>query len=616
MEFANILAEITFLRTYAKIKEDGTKETWEETIGRVCNMHIKKFPLYKAPIERAFEQVKLGRVVPSMRSLQFAGPAIERDNCRLYNCSYLPIDCLAAFGEYIYLLMNGTGVGYSVQLTHVNKLPPIIQGSSKKVFTVPDTREGWADSVKALINNPNIRFDYTQVRPEGAPLSTGGTASGPEPLREAHESIREILLGAARRKLKPIEVMDIVDLCASFVVVGGARRAASICLFDPDDTEMLKAKSGEWYTTHPWRAYSNNSAVLNPDTCTYEQFDNIMNACFEGGYGEPGMVMLRDSESYAINPCAEIYLKNNSFCNLTEVNMNAVQNKEEFKEALHAATLIGTLQATYTDFTYLRDVWKRNTEEQALLGISFTGLGEHWDKFTELVKEDVTEMVKQVNEVWADCLGINPAKRIGCVKPSGTTSVVLGTTSGIHAAHAKTFLRRVRINKTNPLAKYLVKHVGMNDFILQDNFDKTNIVVSVPMRTEEGAIIRREESALDLLERAKWVHDNWIKPTHREGGNTHNVSLTVSYKKSEENQVKGWMWYNRTSYTGISLLPMDDNKYPLAPFEEIDEETYQNLSKEFSALVGHLDLKSVVWQESDDERKQTVACSGGSCELT
>ena len=526
------------------------------------------------------------------------------------NCSFTTVESFRDFAEVFYVLMCGTGVGYSVQSRHIQYLPSVSKGFNQK-FVVPDSKEGWSDSVLHLLNNPEITFDYSKIRAAGVPLSTGGTASGPEALQLLHRRMRKTLKAAQGRKLKPIEVHDMLCQIADGVVVGGVRRAALICLFDWWDDGMRNCKQGAWWEHAPWRGRANNSAVVHRTEWTVgKAFDEILDSCFASGSGEPGIYLTNDND-WGTNPCCEIALKSKQLCNLTEVNLAACQNDLQLvAEAVKAATFLGTLQATYTDFNYVSGNWSYNCQDEALLGVSLTGQAQAWPLISNPgTLRHLATTARHLNEGLARQLDLNPASRVTCVKPSGTASAFLGTTSGIHAAHGEHYIRRVRVDKSSPLFGYLADNLD-GKFWEVDAFNPDNYVVSIPV-SMEGAILREKESAVELLERMKHVKKGWIDPGHVKGANTHNVSLTVNYKEDEKKAVKEWMWENRDVYNGISLLPYDDSSYVQMPFEEISKERYQELSKQFPVLsLGSVDYSSTV-----DERQGELACAGGSCEL-
>eukprot|EP00770_Monocercomonoides_exilis_P012999 MONOS_12943.1-p1 / transcript=MONOS_12943.1 / gene=MONOS_12943 / organism=Monocercomonoides_exilis_PA203 / gene_product=ribonucleoside-triphosphate reductase [EC:1.17.4.2] / transcript_product=ribonucleoside-triphosphate reductase [EC:1.17.4.2] / location=Mono_scaffold00757:2809-5193(-) / protein_length=795 / sequence_SO=supercontig / SO=protein_coding / is_pseudo=false len=454
------MSEIVFYRTYAQSLPSRRKETYAETVQRVENMHIEQFPNLATKIHNVMNFVRERKVVPSMRSMQFAGRPLVVSNARMYNCSFTHIESFRDFADILYLLCCGCGCGYSVQKRHVAKLPVINEGKDE-FYQISDSKEGWAESIVKLLENPKIRFDYSLIRPKGSPLSAGGTASGPETLELLHESVRSIISKAVGRQMKPLEIHDILCYLGDLIISGGSRRSALLSLFDVDDEEMMDCKAGwEWFNKHPQRARANNSAVLLRSSPTFlADLQKCVKKCFENGTGEPGIFLTNDLD-YGTNPCAEISLKSKQMCNLSEVNVAACRSKEDFLAAVEAATAIGTLQAAYTNFDFLQPEWKKNCEEEALLGVSLTGLAQNWALVSSdggALLEEAAKKAKEVNSEWAKMLGIKEAARIGCIKPSGTTSALLGTTSGIHAAHASFYLRRVRIESNSPLAAYLLR---------------------------------------------------------------------------------------------------------------------------------------------------------------
>lgn len=603
---SKFLSELVLNRTYAAVKPDGYKETQEEVVDRVLNHHIDKYPEFKDDILKLKTPLLKKQVVPAMRWKQFAGEGIRRNEIRGFNCAYTTVESFRDFAEIFYILMCGTGMGYSVRKRHVDKLPTITEGVVEK-FHIGDDKEGWADSVEKLLTNPKVEFDYSQIREKGAPLSTGGTASGPEALITLHERIRKIIKNKAI--LRPIDVHDIVCCIADGVVVGGVRRAALISLFDSDDEDMLNCKAGPWWETTPWRARANNSATINrKDPRAGELYDKVMTACKNSNAGEPG-IYWTNNDDWGTNPCCEIALQPKQMCNLTEVNVAACKTFQELVEAVQAAALLGTLQAARTDFPYISPRWKENCDEEALLGVSLTGLAQKWEWVSHApTLKYLGHIATAVNSRWAHKLGIKPSNRVTCVKPSGTASAYLGTTSGIHAAHSPHYLRRVRVDSTHPVCRHLLDILGP-DFIEVDVFNPDNMVISIPVKMSD-AIIREDESARHLMERAKLVAEYWVAAGHVRGDNTHNVSMTVSFKEEEWDEVVRWMWDNRDYYNGISLLPFDGGSYQQAPFEAITEEEYKKLLKKFPEV----DFSKVRYVEHTDDRQGEAACASGACE--
>lgn len=611
-----ILSEITIFLKYAKyIPELNRRETWIELVDRNKNMHIKRYPQLKHEIEEVYKFVYDKKVLPSMRSLQFAGKPIEISPNRIYNCAYLPIDDWRAFGETMFLLLGGTGVGFSVQTHHIEKLPVIRKPSKDKGrrFLVADSIEGWADAVKMLmksyfVGGSYLQFDFSDIRPKGARLVTsGGKAPGPQPLKECLVKIEGILENKQDgEQLKAIEVHDIICHIADAVLAGGIRRAALISLFSADDDEMISCKSGAWWEQHPQRGRANNSAVLLRHKITREFFMSLWRKIEASGAGEPGFVFSNDKD-WGTNPCAEISLRPFQFCNLCEVNVSDVTSQEDYNARVKAASFIGTLQAGYTDFHYLRPVWKRTTEKEALIGVSMTGIGSG-----AVLKYDMKEaarVVKEENERVAGIIGINKAARTTTVKPAGTTSLVLGCSSGIHAWHNDYYIRRVRVGKNEAIYTYLsINHPEL----VEDEFFRPHdtAVICVPQKAPQGAILRTE-SPIQLLERVKKVAQEWIRYGHRSGVNTHNVSATISIRDHEWPSVGEWMWENQDSYNGLSVLPFSDHTYKQAPFEDCTEEAYNTLFRS----LHEVDLSGVVEMADFTDAKGEVACAGGQCEV-
>ena len=610
-----ILSDITVYMKYAKFRPElNRRETWEELVDRNKEMHIKKFPKLKDEIEEAYKFVYDKKVLPSMRSMQFAGKPVDINNARIFNCSYLPIDDIAAFSEIMFLLLSGCGVGYSVQQHHIEELPEIRKPLKSKRYLVGDSIEGWADAVKVLMKSylrggPLPLFDFRDIRPKGAQLITvGGKAPGPEPLKIALVHVQAILdRKKDGEKLTSLECHDIICHLADAVLSGGIRRAALIALFNLNDEEMLTCKFGNWWENNPQRGRANNTAVLIKSKIEKDTFLDLWKKIELSNSGEPGFIFSNDKDA-GTNPCAEINLKPNQFCNLCEVNASTIESQEDLNARVKAASFIGTLQASYTDFHYLRDVWKKTTEKEALLGIGMTGIASG-----EVLKYSLKEAAKiavEENARLAEVIGINKAARVTCVKPSGTTSLVLGTSSGIHAWHDDFYLRRIRIGKNEALYTHLSIH---HPELLEDDFFKPNIqaIVTIPQRAPENAIIRPKETAIELLERIKKFNKEWIKPGHRKGSNMHNVSATVNIKQDEWSTVGDWLWDNKEYFTALSFLPEDLGTYTQAPFETITEEQFNERVKHLHAL----DLSKVVEFSDETNLQDQAACAGGACEV-
>lgn len=612
-----ILSDITVHMKYARfLPEKNRRETWEELVTRNMNMHIKKFPHLKNEIEHAYGFVYSKKVLPSMRSMQFAGKPIEISPNRVFNCAYAPIDDIRVFGEIMFLLLGGTGVGFSVQGHHVEKLPSILKPNPKRTrrFLIGDSIEGWSDAVTALIKSyfkgtSRLRFDYSDIRAKGERLVTsGGKAPGPQPLRECLVKIEGMLDAKENgERLSSIEVHDIVCHVADAVLAGGIRRAALISLFSIDDEDMLAAKSGSWWETDPQRGRANNSAVIMRHRIDKTKFLKLWERIKESGSGEPGIYLTNDKE-YGCNPCCEIALRPFQFCNLTEINVSDLETQEDYENRARAASFIGTLQASYTDFHYLRPVWQRNTEKDYLIGVSMTGIAS--GTVLGLDMQKAAKAVCDENVRVADLIGIKPAARCTTTKPAGTTSLVLGTSSGIHAWHADHYIRRIRVGKNEAIYKYLVKE---HPELVEDEYFRPHdtAVISVPQSAPHTAITR-SESALNLLERVKEVHINWVSLGHRSGQNTNNVSATINIKDHEWKQVGEWMWKNRDYYNGLAILPHNGGTYKQAPFEDCTEKTF---NKMMQSLV-EVDLTKVIETEDETDLKGEIACAGGACEIT
>ena len=611
----NILSDVTVYLKYAKyVPEKNRRETWEELVTRNKTMHLDKFPNLAEEIEAAYKYVYEKKVLPSMRSMQFAGKPISINNARIFNCSYLPIDDHRSFSEIMFLLLSGCGVGYSVQTHHVESLPEIRKPLKSKRYLVGDSIEGWADAVRMLTKayfgytTTAPLFDFRDIRPKGASLITvGGKAPGPEPLKIALVHMQAILdRKNDGEKLTTLECHDIICHLADAVLSGGIRRAALISLFNLHDEDMLTCKFGSWWENNPQRGRSNNSAVLLRNKIDKDTFMSLWRKIEASNSGEPGFLFTNDKDA-GTNPCAEINLKANQFCNLCEINASDIDSQEEYNNRAKAAAFIGTLQASYTDFHYLRDIWKRTTEKEALLGIGMTGIASG-----AVFKFNMKEAAKAAcdeNERVAAILGINKAARVTTVKPSGTTSLVLGTSSGIHAWHDDFYMRRIRLGKNEALYQYLsVYHPEM----LEDDVFKPTLqsVLSIPQRSPEGSITRRE-SAMDLLERIKTINKNWIKPGHRKGNNMHNVSATVTIKQGEWAEVGDWLYENKEYFTALSFLPEDLGTYVQAPFETITEDQFNEATK----WLNSLDLSQVVEISDNTALMDQAACAGGSCEI-
>jgi len=610
-----ILSDLVVYNKYAKyLSNKQRRETWKELVTRNKKMHLAKFPNLKDEIEEVYKLVYDKKVLPSMRSLQFAGKPIQINNSRIFNCSYLPIDDWRSFSEIMFLLLSGCGVGYSVQNHHIEKLPEVRIPKKTRRFLVGDSIEGWADAVKVLmkayfgISTTRPVFDFRDIRPKGAELITvGGKAPGPEPLKECLFQIQKIL---DRKEdgtpLKPIEAHDIICYIADAVLSGGIRRAALISLFDLHDNEMLTCKHGSWWEMNPQRGRANNSAVVIRSKVTKDDFNELWEKIVASNSGEPGVYFSNDKD-WGTNPCCEIALRPFQFCNLTEINVSNIESQEDLNRRVKAGSFLGTLQASYTDFHYLRDIWQRTTEKDALVGVGMTGIGS--GKVLEFDLEEAAKEAKKTNEEIAKILGINKAARVTTVKPSGTSSLVLGTSSGIHAWHNNFYVRRMRLGKNEALYQYLAKY---HPELVEDDFFKPEIqaVVSVPQKSPKGAIYRTE-SAMELLERTKKFNMEWVKKGHRKGANTNNVSATISVKQEEWEQVGEWMWKNKNTFNGLAVLPYDNGSYKQAPFEDITEDEFLKME----SYLKNIDLTKITEISDETNLQDQAACAGGNCEI-
>jgi ribonucleoside-diphosphate reductase alpha chain len=608
------LSSITIFSKYAKyLPELKRRETWDEIVTRYEGMMIKKYPKLEDAILSTSTMIREKKVLPSMRALQFAGPAMEVNNARGYNCAYHPVDTIYAFSETMFLLLGGSGVGYSVQKHHTEQLPAITKPGKKRNYLIEDSIMGWADAVKVLMKAyleggfmPS--FDFRAIRQKGARLITaGGKAPGPEPLKICLAHMQAILDRKQEgEKLSPLECHDMLCHVANSVLAGGIRRSAMIALFSHDDEEMITCKYGNWWELNEQRGRANNSAVLERGSVGEEEFYSLWKRIEASGSGEPG-IYWTNNKDWGTNPCCEIGLRPYQFCNLCEVNVSDVDSQDELNARVAAAAFFGTLQAGFTDFHYLRPIWQKTTQKDALLGIGMTGIGSG-----EILKynlEIAASVAAAVNSMISGKLGTNEAARITCIKPSGTTSLVLGTASGIHAWHAPYYLRTMRFNKNEDIASYLM--VNHPELCEDDVLRPTDTVcVRIPVKAPEGSILRTE-TAIDTLERVKKFSIEWIKPGHINGDNTHNVSATISILENGWEEVGEWMWTNRDVYNGLSVLNYFGGSYKQAPFSDITEDEYNERINSLKAL----DLTKVTELDDNVEFSQVAACAGGTCSV-
>lgn len=607
---------------YARyLPSEERRETWKETITRYIRYWGDK--LNDDERVEIFKAVHDMEVMPSMRALMTAGEALDRDNMAGFNCSYIAIDSPRCFDEMMYVLMCGTGVGYSVEDQYVSKLPEIAEDfhATDTVIHIPDSKIGWAKSYRELVSllysGQIPEWDTSRVRPAGASLKTfGGRASGPEPLVDLFKFTVRLFKGAAGRKLTSLECHDLCCKIAQIVVVGGVRRSALISLSDLSDDALRQAKHGAWYNTESQRGLANNSACYNSKP-SFEQFLDEWRSLYESKSGERGIFSRaasqkqaerngrRDSDrDFGTNPCSEIILRKSQVCNLSEVVVRPEDTSESLRRKVRIATILGTLQATLTDFRYLRGIWKANTEEEALLGVSLTGILDNPlltldNEDLDLLLEDLRNVAIETNKEWADRLGIAQSAAITCVKPSGTVSQLVDSASGIHGRYAPYYIRRVRADMRDPLCQVL-EDAGVP--CEMDNFSPTTKVFSFPKKAPEAAVFASEQSGMEQLELWAKYQEHWCE---------HKPSITVYYRDSEFLEIGNWVYNNFDTISGISFLPYDEHSYAQAPYEQITEEEYNEMVKDFPTEFD--------WNlnEADDftEGAQTLACVGGACEL-
>ncbi len=669
------LSDLVIHTKYANyVPEHMRRQNWGEAMMKLQTMHTDKFPNLADEIYNNFKMAHDKKVLPSMRSIQYGGIPIELNPARIFNCSYGVVDHPFFFAEAMFLLLAGSGVGYSVRKHHVKRLPKVVKPDGERRFLIGDSIEGWADSFRQLIYaylraNPRPRFDYRDIRPKGAPIKkSGGTAPGHESLQLAHERVEAVLKQATGRRLSPLECSDILNYAADCVLAGGKRDAAMIGLFDVDDVDMASSKGsykvkngkiietkrdgwlvecelienqvmdincyngtniqqffitnqfGDWdlvnmlqngdlpfYYLHPQRGRSNISRAIKRGSITKEKFMELWQVTKDTKSGEPGTYWFNDNDS-GTNPCAEIALLPFSFCNLTSINVFDVDNQQELNARAKVAAFIGTLQASYTDFHYLRPIWKDTTEKEALLGVSMTGIAS--GKVLNLDLSEAAKIVVDENQRVAKIIGINQAARTTCIKPEGSGTLAAGIQgNGIHAIHDDYYIRNNRIKKKDPTYSFLLEHAPA---FIEDEFkyETLSAVVSIPMRAPHGAITRKSETAIDLLERIKRFHKEWILPGHRHGIGTHNVSATVNLRDNEWDEVAEWLWENRNDYCGLAIYPFSDAIYKQAPFQSITEKEYEAM---FAAFPDEVDFSTLVENTDNVQISDNLACAGGAC---
>ena len=613
---------------YARwIKEEGRRETWEETVQRYVDFWTERGQIDSKVSKKLYNAIYNLEVMPSMRCLMTAGVALDKDNVAGFNCSYLAIDSPRSFDELMYVLMCGTGVGFSVERNFITKLPVVAESFHKTDTTivVGDSKVGWASAFRELIamlyagKIPN--WDMSKVRPAGARLETfGGRASGAQPLEDLFHFCVDVFRKAEGRKLTSLECHDVVCKVADIVVVGGVRRSALISLSNLSDGRMAKAKSGAWWELNGHRRLANNSVAYTekPD---FEAFLNEMQTLYESKSGERGLfsrvaaqkIAARNGRrdpnyDFGTNPCSEIILRSNQFCNLSEIVVREDDTEETLKAKAEVAAIIGTLQATLTDFRYLRNIWKKNTEEEALLGVSMTGIMDNKLLSTpnsphcEVVLENVRNVAIETNKKWAKKLGINQSTAVTAVKPSGTVSQLVDSASGIHPRFSKHYIRRVRSDKKDPLAVFMsAAGFPVEDDVMSDS----SSVFSFPVKAPESSVTVSDVGAMHQLELWKMYQNHWCE---------HKPSITVYYTDSEFLQVAQWIWDNFDLCSGISLLPVSEHTYQQAPYEDITPEQYEEVLASMPKDINWNDLQYFE-QEDNTTGSQELACTGGACEI-
>tara|TARA_Y100001973_G_scaffold40179_1_gene60120 strand:+ start:330 stop:2366 length:2037 start_codon:yes stop_codon:yes gene_type:complete len=665
----NILSKVAFSAQYSKQMKNGKMETWIDSVNRVLSMHLDKFkdnPEITKLIKESFELVKTKRVFASQRSIQFGGDAIKRNNMRIYNCTFSNCDRLRFFAESFWLLLSGCGTGFSIRRRHVDKIPQLVPPAhwinrESKVYIIDDNIESWCNAVFMLMRSycrsnyfenwqdKELIFDYSKIRKKGEIISSGGRAPGSEPLRIALENIRLKLRECSKEslKLKPIDCFDITMYLSEAVLSGGVRRSASIALFDKDDQEMIKSKHGNWFINNVQRSRANISAAFKlGDNETQSEVNEIINYARE--YGEPGIAFF-NSHEFGTNPCAEIGLmptairdpygepvenisidllenetkyinKGYSFysgwqvCNLTEINMKLNPSKKEFFESCRAAAIIGTIQASYTNVGYLNEATKFIIENEALIGVSMTGMSENKLSFDPETLRAGADIVNKTNKMIADLIGIKSASRTTCIKPSGNTSTIGGTSAGIHPHHSKKYIRTIRINKMNALWDEIQSKVS--EACETDLTSKETGIVSFACKAPADALTKDDDSAIDHLKRVKLVFDHWVKPGSEDSRVkklTHNVSNTCIVKNDEWNDVSKYIFKNRDSLRGVALMSYFNENYPQLPFQKvIDEDSLKKWN-----MLNSLDWSKVDFQVFGYRSDPTLepACSGGQCSI-
>ena len=620
--FKNEVAEFIYKRTYSRwLDEENRREDWPETIERFISFIIsERADIPDKTISKIRKYMTKFAVMPSMRFLWAAGPAAKRDNTCIYNCSFAKINCVEAFAECLYVLMCGTGFGFSVEKEEVEKLPDVPEiksGQGLPRVVIEDSKAGWADSVKTLMNSlyegQNVYFNYNEIRPEGARLATmGGRASGPQPLVKLHDFIRETMHNAQGRKLTTLEAHDICNQIAEIVVVGGVRRSSQISLSDLDDTEMRHAK--EW----PFpikRAMANNSAIFREKPSAAD-FLVEWGALAKSGTGERGIFNLQAAQAkspsrrYApkiqgTNPCGEIMLRDMEFCNLSEVVVREDDDLDSLLDKVETATWLGVIQSSFTDFPYLRKEWKKNCDVEALLGVSLTGQMDNPSVLTSDALKALKSRVLRISRKASVVLGTKMPAATTCVKPSGTVSQLVDSASGVHPRYSQYYIRRYRISSRDPLFRMMKdKGIKASPEVGQQEGNATTWVLEFPVKSPDDCITRKDVTALDQLKHYKNLQHNWCE---------HNASMTVYVRDDEWFEVGNWVYKNWDIINGVSFLPYDGGHYELAPYEEIDHRTYERLIKKLPVV--NYKLLSDYEMNDNTQGKAEYACVGDKCEI-
>lgn len=622
--FPSYYEEFIFTSRYAKwLENERRRETWYETVSRLVNYYETAAHLPSDTADEIFEAIYNLDVMPSMRALMAAGPALDRCHVAAYNCAYLPVDDPRAFDEAMYILMCGTGVGYSVEEEYTHRLPKVAGTlrESNTVIVVEDSKEGWASSFRELLSllysGIIPKWDVSKVRPAGARLKTfGGRASGPAPLVELFRFSIDLFKRAAGRRLTTLEAHDLMCKIADIVVVGGVRRSAMISLSDVTDDRMRAAKSGEWWSSNPQRRLANNSAVYENRRPDMDLFMKEWKALYDSKSGERGIFnraaaqrvaakngRRKSNIDFGTNPCSEIILRPYQFCNLTEIVVRSDDTIETLSHKARIASLIGTIQSMFSNFNYLRPIWRENTEEERLLGVSLTGICDNPALIgNEKALEEVKNVVINTNREWANYFGINASTATTCVKPSGTVSQLVNSSSGMHTRFAHYYIRRVRADNKDPLTQFMIDAGIPNE---PDVMNPSNTVFSFPIESPENSLFREDLSAIETLEMWKSLQNHWCE---------HKPSVTINVKEEEWMAVGAWVYENFDYMSGVSFLPYDGGSYTQAPYEEVNNEDYYKLK---SIMPKYVDWAALKEFEKEDTTvgSQTAACSAGVCEV-